>query len=506
MVDQLYRYRAFISYRHTPRDRKWARWLIERLETYRTPRALVRAGAPSRIGHLYRDDDEVPASSDLSHEIENSLRESQFLIVVCSPDTPKSKWVHKEIEFFRSLGRGDRILALLVEGEPGESFPPDLLRVPVETTRADGSRETEWIEHEPIASDVRPRRDERRSATERRAFLRIAAGLLGVRYDDLVQREHQRRLRRGRIWAAAMLTAAAAIGGGLFEYWDYNTLHTRYYAAYGRRWAAPLGIGEISGEEASHRDVSYAIDTLRGKVAEMRIENGSHALIPLDSGDTSGEPWDAGAAVWKISFEGDRVSTIKVEDSSKQPIRTEHYEFVRDGHAAVETIGDTQGGALALSAGASDLDAEKYSTTSKSDITRFLIEFTPDGEIGKRLFQKTEFGIPARDSNGNFGRSYAYDALGHVISIRALDEKGRPLTEKTGIAELRFAYAPSGALVLMRYIGANGRGIVSPQGYSQLALDYDERGDTVGLRYLGPDGRAALRRDTGIAAVTTKLD
>ncbi len=33
---------------------------------------------------------------------------------------------------------------------------------------------------EPIAADVRPRSDERRHVTERRALLRIAAGLLGV--------------------------------------------------------------------------------------------------------------------------------------------------------------------------------------------------------------------------------------------------------------------------------------------------------------------------------------
>src|ERR1700742_92742 len=103
MREESYRYRAFISYRHVERDRKWARWLIEKLETYRTPRSLVRAGAPSHIGHLFRDDDEIPASSDLGDEIHEALRQSQFLIVVCSPDTPGSSWVRREIEFFRSL-------------------------------------------------------------------------------------------------------------------------------------------------------------------------------------------------------------------------------------------------------------------------------------------------------------------------------------------------------------------------------------------------------------------
>ena len=86
--------------------------------------------------------------------------------MVCSPDTPGSQWVRREIDYFRKLGRGDHILALLVEGEPAEAFPPELLH-------AFGG------DVEPIAADVRHRHDERQAATERRAFLRIAAGLSG---------------------------------------------------------------------------------------------------------------------------------------------------------------------------------------------------------------------------------------------------------------------------------------------------------------------------------------
>ncbi len=123
MEEEVYRYRAFISYRHVDRDRKWARWLVEKLETFRTPRTLVRHGAPLHIGHLFRDDDEIPASSDLSHQIDDALRASQFLIVGCSRETPHSKWVRHEIDIFRSLGRGHHILALLVDGEPEESWP-----------------------------------------------------------------------------------------------------------------------------------------------------------------------------------------------------------------------------------------------------------------------------------------------------------------------------------------------------------------------------------------------
>src|SRR6185437_14267652 len=78
LPDETYRYRAFISYRHVERDRRWARWLIEKLETFRTPRVLVQKGVAPRVGQLFRDDDEIPASGSLSRQIEDALRQSEY--------------------------------------------------------------------------------------------------------------------------------------------------------------------------------------------------------------------------------------------------------------------------------------------------------------------------------------------------------------------------------------------------------------------------------------------
>src|SRR5262245_58221788 len=124
------RYAAFVSYRHLDPDRRWARWLHTALETYRVPPRLVaERGVAPRVGRVFRDEEEVPASAELSREIETALRESRFLVVVCSPRTPQSIWVNREVEQFRALGRGDRILALLVEGEPYEAFPAALREI-----------------------------------------------------------------------------------------------------------------------------------------------------------------------------------------------------------------------------------------------------------------------------------------------------------------------------------------------------------------------------------------
>jgi len=105
-IGEGFTYSAFISYRHVEPDRTWAKWLHTALETYRVPRNLVRErGFPNRLPRAFRDEEELPASADLSREIERALDGSRFLIVVCSPRTPSSVWVNAEVEHFRALGR-----------------------------------------------------------------------------------------------------------------------------------------------------------------------------------------------------------------------------------------------------------------------------------------------------------------------------------------------------------------------------------------------------------------
>src|SRR3954464_14319518 len=94
-----FRYAAFISYRHVEPDRQWAQWLHSALETYRVPKRLAQErGLPRRVGRVVRDEEELPASSDLNNEIERALEQSRYLIVVCSPRTPESRWVNREVE------------------------------------------------------------------------------------------------------------------------------------------------------------------------------------------------------------------------------------------------------------------------------------------------------------------------------------------------------------------------------------------------------------------------
>ncbi len=198
------RYRAFLSYSHS--DEAHARWLHRRLEAYRLPRRIVatqgRFGVvPRDVRPVFRDRDELPSAGDLGDTLRDALGASEALILVCSPAAARSRWVSAEVEAFRAMGRGDRILCFIVEGDPlsrvpgSACFPPALL----------APSEPGAPENEPLAADARREADGRE-----RAFLRIVAGLVGVGFDDLARRDAQRRQR----FMAAVVAASLAIASG----------------------------------------------------------------------------------------------------------------------------------------------------------------------------------------------------------------------------------------------------------------------------------------------------
>jgi len=210
-----FKYRAFISYAHT--DEKWAAWLHRALETYRVPKYLVGeptefGPVPARIAPVFRDRDELSTATSLGDVLTQALVDSACLIVICSPAAAQSRWTNEEILTFKKLGRSDRIFCLIVDGEPGvsddparaddECFPPALIYEIGDDGELTDRR------GEPIAADARKGKDNKHNAK-----LKLIAGMLGVGFDALRQREQQRRQRRLAILAAAALVGMAVTSG-----------------------------------------------------------------------------------------------------------------------------------------------------------------------------------------------------------------------------------------------------------------------------------------------------
>jgi len=205
------KYEAFISYRHIDPDYSAAKNLHKMLERFRIPASVRRTFGRRKIDKIFRDQEELPTSSDLGQDIENALRDSRWLIVVCSPRMPLSKWCMREIDLFIEMGRRDRILTLLIEGEPGESFPEQLRFV--QTERG-------VIEREPLAADIRAKSEGGRQRKLKVEKLRLLAPMLGVGFDDLRQRMRARFIQKALTAAAASVAVLAVFGGVLFYQWN----------------------------------------------------------------------------------------------------------------------------------------------------------------------------------------------------------------------------------------------------------------------------------------------
>ncbi len=205
------KFRAFISYSHA--DEEWGAWLQRSLERFRTPKDLARLisakGRPVRLAPVFRDREDLPVAGNLNEAIRQALADSEFQIVLCSPNAAKSRWVNEEIKLLNRLHGAGRTFAIIIAGEPGggdrECFPPAL------RFKLDANGEPTPEPAEPLAADAREEGDGKRYA-----LLKTAAGMLGVGLDDLVRREAKARARRmqaiaGGTSAIAGVMAFAAI-------------------------------------------------------------------------------------------------------------------------------------------------------------------------------------------------------------------------------------------------------------------------------------------------------
>ena len=212
-MTSFHRFAAFVSY--SSRDASFAKRLHSALESYAIPAALGRfdligGGKPNRIYPVFRDREELGAG-EIGPRIEAALSASANLIVVCSPYSAASIWVEKEIQFFISLGRRDRIFTIIAADAPlqdalgndstASCFSPAFQRQAVSEGRG----------LEPLAADARPGKDGFRNA-----HLKIVAGIIGVNAGSLQDRD--RRRRRARAIAGtgagvlATLSALVAVG------------------------------------------------------------------------------------------------------------------------------------------------------------------------------------------------------------------------------------------------------------------------------------------------------
>ena len=195
---------------------------------------------PAKLYPIFRDREELTSSPALAGRLEQALDTSDNLVVICSPQAAASRWVNEEIRIFQRSGRATRIYAVLVDGEPADAFPPAL---------------TEQQAGVPLAIDLRKQGDGWTDGP-----LKVIAGILGLGFGELKDREVSRAQARARRNAAiAAVFALLAVVAGLSAWRAVEQTH-RAEAQLTRAEAAILvaveGVAKIVNQVAVGSEVA----------------------------------------------------------------------------------------------------------------------------------------------------------------------------------------------------------------------------------------------------------
>ena len=205
-------YAAFISYSHAVSGRLAAtlqRWLERFATPWYRPRSL----------RIFRDSTSLSANEDLWRTIERALSVSEWFILLASPEAAASRWVRREVEWWRTYRSASRMCIVLTGGElhwddiEGDwdwdrttALPPN--------ARSMFDREPLWVD---LSSVQTTHELDRSNPVLLDRVAQIAAPIRGVDKDLLVgehitQFRRARRQRRGGIAGLAILLVAAVVG------------------------------------------------------------------------------------------------------------------------------------------------------------------------------------------------------------------------------------------------------------------------------------------------------
>lgn len=207
-MEQEYKYFAFISY--SSHDYKWGKRIQDKLEHYRMPTTLCSKHGWKRQPMrpvFFAPTDIQPGG--LSEELQERLKASRNLIVVCSPHSAQSEWVGKEIAYFHKLGRTQQIQFFIVDGIPHSGNPELECFNPI--IRTLGLPEI-------LGANIHERIYRLPWLNQERAYVQLITKLLGVEFDSIWQRHRRMLIRQVVTW----IVGVVAILISLVVVWHSN--------------------------------------------------------------------------------------------------------------------------------------------------------------------------------------------------------------------------------------------------------------------------------------------
>ncbi|GLY93779.1 hypothetical protein Acsp02_10350 [Actinoplanes sp. NBRC 103695] len=205
-------FNGFISYSHAADGR-----LAPAVQ-----RGLHRLAKPwhrRRALWIFRDQTGLSVTPALWTSIQKALDNSEYFVLMASPEAAQSPWVNREIEHWVATKPLDRILPVVTDGE--WRWDPVAKDFDAESTSVPAALRGVFAE-EPLYLDLRWARDDRhlslRHSRFRDAIAQLAAPMHGVSKDDLEGedvRQHRRagRMRLSAVASLLVLTVLASVTG-----------------------------------------------------------------------------------------------------------------------------------------------------------------------------------------------------------------------------------------------------------------------------------------------------
>lgn len=201
-------YDAYILYQAENKLHKMAAEALQkRLEHFRTP-------GLKRIRRVFLDSTELSADHQADGQLAEALKDSDYLIIIGGNSQDDPIWRTKEVNFFLKHHDPSHVLTVITAlTDEAELLPVVRIggREKVVPLAADARGCSEWVIRKKIRRD---------------AALRIAAPILAVPYDGLVQRYRRYRRRKlGSIAAAVFLLVSGFAGYAGYQKWQIQLEH-----------------------------------------------------------------------------------------------------------------------------------------------------------------------------------------------------------------------------------------------------------------------------------------
>ncbi len=227
---------AFVSYSHAADGR-----LAPALQ-----RAMQRLAKPwyrARALRVFRDETALSANPHLWSSIQTAMDESEWFVLLASPDAAASEWVNRELDYWLASKSTDRILVAVTDGT-WRWDPAAHAVVGTAVPTALG----EIFDEEPRHVDLRWARTttdlDLRNSRFRDVVAQLAAPAHGIAKDELESEDvrlyrHARRLARGATSVLVLLMVISLVLGGFA--WQQRSNAQRQTARAEREANATLG-------------------------------------------------------------------------------------------------------------------------------------------------------------------------------------------------------------------------------------------------------------------------